>query len=107
MSLNSVCLQGTLGRELTLRFTKAENFVATFSLVTVAHWADEDGKIVESKEWHNIPMWGEESKRCCPRVPAPAVKSEGSERMAYLRLFGSPSPGCDFLPEGKSLPLSG
>ena len=62
--VNKVILVGNLGRDPEVRYTKAGQAVASFSLATSEKWTDKDGEKQEKTEWHRIVAWGELGEIC-------------------------------------------
>ena len=63
-SLNKVHLIGNLGRDPEVRYTKAGQAVASFSLATTEKWTGKDGNKEEKTEWHRIVAWGKLGEIC-------------------------------------------
>jgi single-strand DNA-binding protein len=63
-SLNKVMLIGNLGKDPELRYTGSGVAVATFTLATNESWKDQDGKVQERTEWHNIVAWRKLAEIC-------------------------------------------
>jgi single-strand DNA-binding protein len=63
--VNKVILVGNLGRDPEIRYTKAGQAVASFSLATSEKWTDKDsGEKHEKTEWHRIVAWGKLGEIC-------------------------------------------
>ena len=62
--VNKVILVGNLGRDPEVRYTKAGQAVASFSLATSEKWTGKDGKKEEKVEWHRIVAWGKLGEIC-------------------------------------------
>lgn len=62
--VNKVILVGNLGRDPEVRYTKAGQAVASFSLATSEKWTGKDGKKEEKTEWHRIVAWGKLGEIC-------------------------------------------
>ena len=63
-SKNLVILIGNLGRDPEVRYTKAGQAVASFSLATSEKWTGKDGNKEEKTEWHRIVAWGKLGEIC-------------------------------------------
>ncbi|MCK5606736.1 single-stranded DNA-binding protein [Candidatus Pacearchaeota archaeon] len=63
-SVNKVILVGNLGRDPEVRYTKAGQAVASFSLATSEKWTGKDGNKEEKTEWHKIIAWGKLGEVC-------------------------------------------
>lgn len=63
-SVNKVILVGFLGQDPTVRFTKAGQAVASFSIATSEKWKGKDGNDEEKTEWHRIVAWGKLGEIC-------------------------------------------
>ncbi len=63
-SLNKATLIGNLGKDPELRYTSSGVPVASFSLATNESWKDQEGKIQERTEWHNIVAWQKLAEIC-------------------------------------------
>ncbi len=61
---NKVILLGFLGRDPEVRYTKAGQAVASFSLATSEKWTGKDGNKEEKTEWHRIVAWGKLGEIC-------------------------------------------
>ena len=62
--VNKVILVGHLGRDPEVRYTKAGQAVASFSLVTPEKWKDKEGIKQEKTEWHRLVAWGKLGEIC-------------------------------------------
>jgi single-strand DNA-binding protein len=62
--VNKVILVGNLGRDPEVRYTKAGQAVASFSLATSERWTGKDGNKEEKVEWHRIVAWGKLGEIC-------------------------------------------
>ena len=62
--VNKVILVGNLGRDPEVRYTKAGQAVASFSLATSERWTGKDGNKEEKTEWHRIVAWGKLGEIC-------------------------------------------
>lgn len=62
--VNKVILVGNLGRDPEVRYTKAGQAVASFSLATSEKWTGKDGNKEEKTEWHKITAWGKLGEIC-------------------------------------------
>jgi single-strand DNA-binding protein len=51
-------LIGRLGRDPEVRYTKAGDAVASFSMATDETYKDRQGNKQDKTEWHNINAWG-------------------------------------------------
>ncbi|HUJ75933.1 MAG TPA: single-stranded DNA-binding protein, partial [bacterium] len=58
MTLNKAMLIGRLGKDPEIRYTKAGDAVANFTLATDDTWRDKQGNKQERTEWHTIVAWG-------------------------------------------------
>ena len=56
--VNKVSLIGNLGNDPELRYTTANQAVATFRIATNESWTDREGQRQERTEWHRIVVWG-------------------------------------------------
>ena len=63
-SLNKVQLIGNLGQDPTVRYTKAGQAVASFSIATSEKYTNKAGEKVETTEWHRIVAWGKLGEIC-------------------------------------------
>ena len=61
--VNKVILVGNLGQDPEVRYTKAGQAVASFSLATSEKWV-KDGEKCEKTEWHRIVAWGNLGEIC-------------------------------------------
>jgi single-strand DNA-binding protein len=62
--VNKVILVGFLGRDPEVRYTKASQAVASFSIATTEKWTGKDGNKEEKTEWHKITAWGKLGEIC-------------------------------------------
>ena len=62
--INKVILVGFLGRDPEVRYTKASQAVASFSIATTERWTGKDGNKDEKTEWHRIVAWGKLGEIC-------------------------------------------
>lgn len=62
--VNKVILVGFLGQDPTVRYTKAGQAVASFSIATTEKYTKKDGEKVEQTEWHRIVAWGKLGEIC-------------------------------------------
>jgi len=62
--VNKVILVGNLGQDPEVRYTKAGQAVASFSLATSEKWTGKDGNKEEKTEWHRIVAWGKLGEIC-------------------------------------------
>ena len=62
--LNKVQLIGRLGKDPELRYTASGQAVAGFTLATTDKYKDQQGKLNEVTEWHNIVVWGPQADNC-------------------------------------------
>lgn len=58
MSLNRVILIGHVGNDFELKQTDNGTSVVNFRMATNTVWKDDDGKVNQSTDWHNIVAWG-------------------------------------------------
>jgi len=57
-SLNKAMLIGNLGRDPEIRFTRAGDKIATFSIATSDRWKDKQtGEQQEKTEWHRVVIF--------------------------------------------------
>ena len=63
-SINKVILIGNLGQDPEVRHTGSGIPVATFSLATNELYKDQDGKLQEKPQWHNIVAWRKTAEIC-------------------------------------------
>lgn len=63
-SMNKVFLLGRVGQDLELQTTKKGQPYTRFSLATHRSWKDENDKLQEVTDWHNVTVWGSEAKIC-------------------------------------------
>ena len=62
-SVNTVILDGNLGRDAELRYTPGGAPVATLSLATTEVWNDKtSGQKQEKTEWHRVVLWGKSAE---------------------------------------------
>jgi single-strand DNA-binding protein len=61
-SINKVILVGNLGKDPEIRFTKAGEPIASFSLATSDSWTDKAGEKHEKTEWHKVVVFGPQAK---------------------------------------------
>lgn len=57
-SLNTISLIGNVGKDPEIRFTKAGEPIANFTLATSESWKDAAGQKVEKTEWHRLEVFG-------------------------------------------------
>lgn len=57
-SLNKVMLIGNLGKDPEVRYTTANQAVASFSVATSEKFKNKSGDMEERTEWHNVVLWG-------------------------------------------------
>ena len=57
-SLNTISLIGNVGKDPEIRFTKAGEPIANFTLATSESWKDAAGQKVEKTEWHRLEGFG-------------------------------------------------
>ena len=62
--VNKVILVGNLGQDPIVRYTKAGQAVASFSLATSEKWTGKDGNKEEKTEWHRVIAWGKLGEIC-------------------------------------------
>ncbi|MBI1910286.1 MAG: single-stranded DNA-binding protein [Deltaproteobacteria bacterium] len=63
-SLNKVILIGNLGNDPEVRYTPANQMVATFNIATTEKWTGKSGEPGERTEWHRIVVWGKLAEIC-------------------------------------------
>ena len=63
-AVNKVILVGNLGKDPEVRYTKAGQAVASFSLATSEKWTNKEGGKEEKTEWHRITAWGKLGEIC-------------------------------------------
>lgn len=59
---NSVSLIGRVGQDPEFKDFGDGNGVCNLSLATSEKYKDKDGEQVESTEWHNLVLWGNQAK---------------------------------------------
>jgi len=55
--MNKVFLMGRLGKDPEVRYTKAGDAVASFSLATDESYKDKNGTRQQKTQWHNVVAW--------------------------------------------------
>ncbi len=61
-SLNKVMLIGHLGKDPVVTTLENGSKVAKLSLATTEKFKDKNGNPLESTEWHNLEIWGDQAK---------------------------------------------
>lgn len=61
---NSITLIGRLGQDPEVRTLDKGNKMARFSLATNDSYTAQDGKRVETTQWHNLIVWGKLAGVC-------------------------------------------
>jgi len=67
MSLNTVTIQGRLGRDPEHRTTQSGASVANLAIATDEKWKNQQGQLQERTTWHDIQVWGQQADFICEK----------------------------------------
>jgi len=61
-TINKVMLIGRIGQDPEVKFTQSGVATCNISVATNTNYKGQDGKIVESTEWHRVVLWRQQAE---------------------------------------------